>query len=264
MIPRISLIFVNYRSSGSLARALESIRSIENGASDFEIIVVNNDRNERAVLEGLEKSFRFSLIGNEQNGGFAQGANIGAKAARGSILGFLNPDIAWQEKCLSGIGRMFENDARIGISGMRLLRPDGQPEAWSYGSEPDIWGVLRNNLFSFLNDPPRESTPHPIVDWVSGGALFIRSDLFRDLSGFDERFFLYFEDADLCRRARNSGYRVSLASSFPLIHYGGKSQLSILSQKRFFYASQSAYFKKHRPRFEYFLLRFLRFLRHRM
>jgi hypothetical protein len=258
--PDISLIFVNYRSAGCLERALRSLLSFEGDAP--EIIIVNNDKEESAALGELQKTYGFSLIENEKNGGFGQGANIGAASSSGRILGFLNPDIAWQKRCLGEIEDAFRNDERIGIAGMQLFSPDGEPEAWSNGREPSLWRILRNNLLPFRKKTSgRIALPVP-TDWVSGGALFIRKGIFQDLGGFDERFFLYFEDADLCRRVRKSGHGVFLLPAFPLVHYGGKSQPSLAFQKKQFYASQETYFKKHRPRSEYFFLRLFRFLRH--
>jgi GT2 family glycosyltransferase len=89
---------------------------------------------------------------------------------------------------------------------------------------------------------------------VSGCALFLRKDLFEELSGFDESFFLYYEDIDLCRRAKEKGITVSYRSDLPLIHLGGKSQPSLQAQKREYFRSQCRYFQKHRPYGERLLL----------
>lgn len=260
----ISIIFVNYRSAGRLAAALESLFRIEGDRPDIEVIVVNNDREESLVLRGLRKTYRFLLLENEQNLGFGQAANIGACEARGGIIGFLNPDTVWQKKSLEEAGRIFGKNQQVGVVGMSLIGSDGRPEAWSFGKEPALRRVFCNNLWPFRKNPSREKTGLLAVDWVSGGALFIRKNIFSDLGGFDGDFFLYFEDADLCRRVRETGYGVGLSLELLVVHHGGTSQTSFREQKRFFYASQDRYFRKHRPRWEFFLLKALRFLRYGM
>ena len=250
--PPFSIVIVNYRSAARLARLLLSLPPERNG--EYTIIVANNDPSESRILEQLSKTFSFLLIETGANRGFAAGANIGALAATGDIIGFLNPDMLWDGATFKAIRSVFETDATVGIVGLRLTDGNGQTEAWSSGNDPSLAGLIANNILWGYQDSQ--------IDWVSGGALFIRKDLFQKLGGFDERFFLYFEDADLCRRARLLGTSVRLADHLPIIHMGGRSQESKASQKRYFYISQSAYFHKHRPRAEYYTLRFLRFLRY--
>lgn len=249
--PPFSIVIVNYRSAARLARLLASLPA-RNG--EYAVIVANNDPSESRVLEQLSKTFSFLLIETGANRGFAAGANIGALAATGDIIGFLNPDMLWDGATFRAIRSIFEADATTGIIGLKLTDEGGQTEAWSSGSDPSLVGLIANNILWSYQDSQ--------VDWVSGGALFIRKGLFQKLGGFDERFFLYFEDADLCRRARLEGMSIRLADHLPIIHMGGRSQESKASQKGYFYASQSVYFRKHRPRAEYYMLRFLRFLRY--
>ncbi len=98
-----------------------------------------------------------------------------------------------------------------------------------------------------------------LVDWVSGCALFIRQDLFSRLGGFDEDFFLYFEDVDLCHRAKNLGYEIIVTEKMRLTHLGGRSLKQSAARKRHYYRSQDIYFKKCRPKLEGFFLKLLRF-----
>lgn len=260
--PSISLIFVNYQSASYLARALRSLMSIEGSHNDFEIIIVNNDEKESVQMRELQTAFDFVLIESRENGGFGFGANRGALSAQSEIIGFLNPDILWREKCLKEIYSVFQKDEQVGIVGMQLLRRDGKPEAGSYGQEPNFIRILWNNLFPFWEKKSREKKQPFLVDWVSGAAFFIRKKIFQSGEGFDERFFLYFEDVDLCRRVRKKGHKVVVAPTPSLIHYGGKSQTVSTTQKKEFYVSQEKYFKKHYSRTAYYLLRFFRYLRH--
>lgn len=260
--PPVSLILVNYRSASYLARALESLQSIEKADIPAQIIVVNNDAGESGVLRGLQEKFRFVLIENSKNGGFGQGANLGALSAQSEIIGFLNPDILWQKKCLKEIKAVFEDDENVGIVGMRLIDMDRRPDPWSYGKEPTFLRIIGNNLFPFWKIRSNWEGGLIRADWVSGGALFIRKSVFQSVGGFDEQYFLYFEDVDLCRRVRDKKHRIVHVPTLPLLHYGGKSQSVTGAQKKHFYASQEIYFKKYRTSLEYFLLRLFRFLRH--
>ena len=255
--PRVSLIFVNYRSARYLFNALESLFSFEQERNFFEVIIVNNDVSERSALEALERSFPIRLIENGRNSGFGEGSNIGAKQARGEFLGFINPDILWTGICLSDLIGAF--DEKIGVLGMQILSENKEEEAWSAGKEPSLAGLFCNNVFPCRRAYWRNSDLS-FPDWVSGGALFIRKDLFFSVGGFDKRFFLYFEDVDLCKKVRNYGHLVARYAKCSLIHLGGKSISSKRFQKKCFYDSQKKYFEKYRPVWENKLLGLLHFL----
>ncbi len=256
--PHISLIFVNYQSVRYLSSALESLFSFERETDLFEVIVVNNDVSESKDLEILKQSFPFLLLESGGNIGFGGGNNRGAAVARGDILGFINPDVLWIGTYLLRIEFLFSQKKRIGVLGMALLAENKHQEAWSVGMEPSIPRLFRDNLF-----PAKQAfwkkTGLSSSDWVSGGGLFIRTELFSAIDGFDEHFFLYFEDVDLCTEARKRGFLVAHHPSFPLIHLGGKSNPSTRFQKKHFYASQKQYFAKHRPRWESKVLACLQF-----
>lgn len=257
--PHISLVFVNYRSAQYLAAALRSLFSFEQETDLFEVIVVNNDASESPVLQELRRALPFILIENSGNLGFGNGGNLGARQARGNILGFINPDVLWTGAHLQGIGRLFGENRSIGIAGMALLDADKRPEAWSAGQEPGLLSIVCNNII-----PSRRALWQKdglsFPDWVSGGALFIRAALFSEIGGFDERFFLYFEDVDLCAEARKRGFSVARHTAFPLVHLGGRSNLSSGLQKKYFHESQKKYFEKRRPAWESRALELLRFL----
>lgn len=251
--PAISLIFVNYRSVRYLAKALESLFSFERDQRLFEVIVVNNDASESKDLAILKQSFPFLLLESEDNIGFGSGNNRGAAVAQGDILGFINPDVLWTGTYLCPIEQFFSREKRIGVLGLTLLTEDKHPEAWSVGMAPSIFRLVQNNLFP-LKQAFWKKAGLSFPDWVSGGALFIRTEIFSEIGGFDERFFLYFEDVDLCSAVRKRGLAVACDPAFSLIHLGGKSKHSKTLQKQHFYASQQKYFDKHRPGWESKLL----------
>lgn len=256
--PLISLIFVNYQSARYLKSALISIFSLEKESALFEILVVNNDQRESGLLKKIQETLPFILIENAQNNGFGAGNNLGAQKARGSILGFINPDTIWTETSLRRIGTFFEKEKKTGILSMTLIDQEKKEEAWGCGYEPTLLRLFRNNIFP-ENQTPWNKQGRSFPDWVSGCGLFIQKDLFFQVEGFDEQFFLYFEDVDLCKKVREAGFIVERNIDFPLIHFGGKSIRSNSMRKKQFYLSQKKYYKKHRPVWENIVLSLLHF-----
>lgn len=263
--PRFSLVFVNFHSGKYLAKALESLFLWESPLY-FEVIVVNNDEKEAKLLQSLQSFFPFRLIESGENLGYGGGINRGSDEAKGNIYGFLNPDTLWQESTLLPVEKCFLEEERLGVLGLSLRNKDGSQEAWSSGRDMSLFRLIGSNFFPSLFRFPDRRGALPSgsvrVDWVSGGALFVRKEIFKELHGFDERFFLYFEDVDFCRRVRERGFRIALCQSPRLLHFGGRSQTSPSLQKRAFYASQETYFKKYFSPLEYGTLRLLRFLRY--
>lgn len=259
VIPKISIVFVNYRSVKYLKGALASLFLFERDTSFFEVIVVNNDANESGSLQVLNQEYPFLLRESGGNLGFGRGNNLGVKDAQGEIIAFINPDVLWTGAHLKKITHIFERDRAIGVVGMALLTEEKKSESWSAGRAPSLANLACNNLISVWREP-RAEHGYSAVDWVSGGGLCIRKNLFSAIGGFDERFFLYFEDVDLCAEVRRRGFLVVRRSDLPLVHLGGKSKHSTRLQKKYFYASQKQYFDKWRPGLESKVLSWLQFL----
>lgn len=257
--PDISLILVNHRSVSSLKRAVASLVSAGLPEARMEVIVVNNDVSERDRVEALSRRFGFRAVFLSENNGFGHAGNIGATNANGKILGFLNPDSVFDTGSLASLVRFFSNHQEVGIVGAGIVAHSGSiRERWSSGKPLTLLRLFRNKIGIFMGRKYWESNRPVSVGWVSGAALFIRKDVFRELSGFDERFFLYFEDMDLCVRAAASGFKTVL---FPLLtfrHEGGKSFHSDIEKKRAYYESQDRYFDKHRPKWEGAIIHFFR------
>lgn len=123
-----------------------------------------------------------------------------------------------------------------------------------------LWDLIGNNIGFQRSKKIWESKEKIPCDWVSGAALFIRRELFQKLGGFDENFFMYYEDIDLCRRAKKIGSEVIHFPVVEIRHFGGKSFLKNSDglQKKYFYNSQDYYFKKHFGRKTAFITRLLR------
>lgn len=252
--PEFSLIYVNFRSADLLERSLGSLRRNGIFGEGVEVILVNNDSREEALLRDISERFSCRLLPSEGNVGFARAVNRAAGTARGGFIGCINPDTEFFGGSLEIIDGLFEKYPKIGVIGAKIVGEDGMAEEWSVGGELSLWQIIRNNLGIPSGRRLWMSRKNVSVGWVSGAALFIRKELFDRLSGFDERFFLYFEDVDLCHRAKKAGYAVAFCPKVVFLHKSGMSHESRRSQKESFYDSQRKYFGKHRPRWEYFLL----------
>ncbi len=249
-MPELSFIIVNYQSEKYLkkcvASVLEKVKII-----DFEIIVVNNDQSK---LNSFEDE-KISVLEINKNVGFGKACNFGVEKARGELLCFLNPDAEIIKENIVEIIEEFKHYPKIGIIGPKILTSKNRIQKWSVGRETGIWNLFCNKIgyCAIWNNLEKQE-----VDWVTGAAMFIRQELFQQLGGFDENFFLYFEDLDLCRRARLIGFKVLYFPDFHIKHQGGKSSVLKEKQKEAYYQSQDYYFQKHFGRFSVAVLRFLR------
>ncbi|MFA7319272.1 MAG: glycosyltransferase family 2 protein [Parcubacteria group bacterium] len=252
----LSVIIVNYKSEQLLPKCIASVYANLPQSLGVEIIVVNND-----VIDGslLLKNFgAVKLIDHKKNVGFGAAANMGARAARGRQLLFLNPD---SELCSDNVGEIlgfFEKNKKLAAVGSRVISESGVVQEWIGGREASLYDLARNNLNFPRNKAIWESTEPLLVDWVSGTALFVRSDFFQAVEGFDENFFMYFEDMDLCKRLRRQNKEIFYCPNFCVKHWGGKSYPDKAGQKKDYYRSQEYYFKKHRNLVEFGIVKSLR------
>jgi GT2 family glycosyltransferase len=220
----VSIIIVNYNGCALTRQCLGSIR--EHIAGPVEVVVVDNASSDdsRQVLPGLFPNVRFVWL--DDNRGFGYANNRGAEHATGDILFFLNNDTILTSDPLGALIDRFAADADCAIAAPKLLNRDGSFQL-SFGEFPDIQTEARTRSIS--RDPaairrlePQQTAPVR-KDWVTGAALLIRGTMFRNIGGFDERFFMYFEDSDLCKRVANTGASVWYCPSVSLIHLGGSS-----------------------------------------
>jgi GT2 family glycosyltransferase len=155
-----------------------------------------------------------------------------------------------------------EENPEIGVIGPKLLFPDGSFQI-SFSPTISIKGEIEaKRLHNYAQSPTKlnrleqDCKQTKEVDIVVGAAFFIRADLFHSLGGFDEKFFMYFEESDLCQRVKNAGYKVLYTPEVSLIHIRGHSVNRIAHKMVVEYRrSQIYYYKKHRPMWERLILR---------
>ena len=256
----ISIIIINFNSKKYLEKCLLSIHEkILLSARNrffFEIIVINNEK-EPLLLDSdfLPKP---KIIHNPKNTGFGSGSNLGAKQAKGDYLFFLNPDVKLLDDSLLDMIEYIDSRSEIGIIGPKLLLSQtGLPQPWTSGKKTSLWSIVFRNT---IGKPWNKKKP-VLVDWVSGTALLIRKKLYEKINGFDEKFFMYFEDQDLCLRAKEQGAKVLFYPHARIIHFSGKSWSGSKSQKKYYYQSQEYFFSKHHGTIQKKILNFLSLLR---
>lgn len=244
----LSLIFVNFRSASLLEQAVRSWEApLQN--IDHEILVINNDIDEVAALDALAAHCPIAVWHLPENLGFAAACNYGAERAIGHILFFLNPDTRYMRGSVEELLALFDRYPQS-LGGVQLVDKSGRPEKWSAGKFPTLGRLLKQNLFGTDFIPAWRRRHFAYIDWVSGAALLIPRTVFWQVAGFDDQFFLYFEDVDLARRAANQGIGTWRFPQLTVQHAGGASQHDGRRQKQQYRVSQKRYFLKHRPCWE--------------
>jgi hypothetical protein len=218
----------------------------------MEVIVVDNNSGD-GVLNDFEKEFsRFRFIRNSINGGYAYGCNRGAEAANGNFLLVLNPDTVVSEKEIEKLLENAKQHPEYYILSCRQVRENGKG-CMGAGKFP---GLSLGNLIPFK---PESDLTFP--DWVSGSIMLMRKGTFNLLYGFDESFWMYYEDVDICKRARNAGGVIAFYSNAVIEHnHGGSTRINIQTTsitKCEVQISRHIYIWKHFNRFRRFLMHFL-------
>ncbi|MGQ0620840.1 MAG: glycosyltransferase family 2 protein [Panacagrimonas sp.] len=215
--PRVRVLVVNYNSSAWLARSLESLR--RQSMQDFEVVVVDNASTDGSFSLPPDDS-RFTALPQDRNLGFAAANNLAARGAQAAWLVLLNPDAEASSDWLAQLLEEAEQHPDCVIFGSTQLRANDPATLDGTGDCLSAYGLSWRSGF---NHRRPAALPSGEVFAACGAACMIRRDWFERLGGFDERFFCYMEDVDLCFRARLLGARVWQSSRAIVQHAGGVS-----------------------------------------
>jgi len=230
----VSFIIVNYNTKILLRQCINSIYQHTKDI-DFEIIVVDNASSDDST-EMIKCEFpKVILIQSKENLGFGKANNLGAKHALGNFLFLLNSDTILLENSLKILTEYYEkmSDPGIAVVGCRLLDINRKPQI-SFGNFPSFYQELfefgPSKLFrTFYNErlsPGVAGRGSKVkeVDYISGADMFFKKAIFDKVGGFDEDFFMYFEETELCFRLKRLGYKIIWNPNTSIIHYGGASE----------------------------------------
>lgn len=224
----LSIIIVNYKEPGFLRQCLKGLELVQPKV-EYEIIVVDNASNDRSAEIVREQFPHVRLLPQEHNLGFAAGNNVALRVSRGRYVLLLNADIAVFEGSLEKMVVYLDTHPDVGIVAPKLLNPDQSVQASCYRFPAPIIPVLRRTplgqlpfakktLRHYLMLDWDHNDDRP-VDWVLGACMMVRRQAFENVGLLDERFFMYFEDTDWCRRFWAAGWKVVYLSSVVMVHY---------------------------------------------
>ncbi len=229
---KLSIITVNYRSWGHLEAGLSALQA--DFPADWEIVVVDNESDSVALAEFSARFPWVTFVANPSNSGFAFACNLGVAKATGERLLFMNPDVIASQESLQQLIQVKESNDDIAIlapnqktaSGKRQKVFDEFPSLLNQSKA--LKSLLRTIFPSAFPDPRAEYDALVYCDWVTGSVLLIDRSDFEAIGGWTEDFWMYVEDADLCRKAHDSGMRVAYAPEVEVIHTRrGSSRLNI-------------------------------------
>ena len=251
----VHVVIVNRNSGAQLRECLQSFAAVADDDVAARVTVIDNASTDGSS-EGLEASMPLAVVRNADNRGFGAACNQGAAGSEADFLLFLNPDTRLMPGSFAEPVRYLrahENE-RVGIVGIQLVDADGRV-ARNTARAPTAWSMVGNSV-GFDRLAPRLFPPHFVTEWahdqtrtvdqVMGAFFLVRRSLFEVLGGFDERFFVYYEDLDFSVRARAQGWRSVYLSTAQAFHRGQGTTEGATARRTFYFCrSRILYARKH-------------------
>jgi hypothetical protein len=228
-MPDLSIIIVSYRGYERLKQCLDSLNSFSGSSLATEVIIVNNNPGDDVIrsFENLYPAFRF--ISNDINGGYAHGCNKGVSNSSGRFILILNPDTIATQQAVEQLLEIAGSNPAFMITSCRQVNEKGR-ESIAWGPFPrfmNLTGFMRALFGTGYQGQKRAkegfSADVFFPDWISGSVVLMSRENYLILNGFDEDFWMYFEDVDLCKRARSRGGEVAFCNNVTIEHNHGAS-----------------------------------------
>jgi N-acetylglucosaminyl-diphospho-decaprenol L-rhamnosyltransferase len=255
----VSILVVTYNAPEWIAQCLDSLTGEARPRASFEVIAYDNASGEETrqlLRERAASTPELRVHFSPDNLGFAAGVNRAAETAEGRHVLLVNPDAVIRPGAVDALLAFLAEDPTRGIVGGRVLYPDGTVSLTSCFAEPTLWswfcyatGLSTAFKRSPVFDPEslgrwdRDSVRD--VDIISGAFLMASTETWRSLGGFDEKFFMYGEDADLNRRAVDAGFHPAVTPEAVVVHAGGKSSSTKTAKQRLLLRGKAEYARKH-------------------
>ncbi len=257
MTRSVSAVIVNFNSDAYLRACLSSLRE---GLTGFEadVIVVDNASTDGSPEIAVHALPSVRIVRNPTNVGFATAVNQGVRETRGELILLVNPDATLEPDAVRQMSGELDRHPECALVGPMVLEANGTLQGSARGDPYMLTGLFgRATLLTRLLPGTRmarrnvrtdiePSAGGVEVDWVSGACMLVRREALAAVGGFDERYFLYWEDADLCRRLRGRGYTVRYVPTARMIHQTGRSGQSVRPMAvRAFHRSAYLYYSTH-------------------
>jgi len=252
-----SVVIVSFNSGEHLAECLKSVAAY---APEARVVVIDNASGDGSDRVAEARPDQVTLHRNEVNLGFARGVNQGLARISSDLVLVLNPDCRLLPGAVELLAAELTKHPECAIVGPQILNEDGSVQGSARGDPTLLTGLFgRSTLFTHLFPDSRLARLNvrmgatPVagadgleVDWVSGACMLARSEALKGVDGFDERYFLYWEDADVCRRLRHRGHSIRYVPSAHVVHTGGRSSRSAQAlATRAFHRSAYTYYATH-------------------
>ncbi|XOU94878.1 MAG: glycosyltransferase family 2 protein [Candidatus Kerfeldbacteria bacterium] len=261
----VSIVIVSWQVKEQLKNCLTSIYK-ETKNLEFEVFVIDNNSSDSTVEMVLNNFSKVHLIANKSNLGFAKACNQGIQRSKGKKVLILNPDTEIRDNAVKKIYNFMSNNPDCGIAGCKIKNEDGsvQPSVRRF---PDILShilillKLHNFFPSFkplgkyhFNDFDYNTTQ--IVDQVMGAFYMLNRDMLKKVGIFDEHFYIWYEEVDLCKRAIEKGWKTYYIHEATVMHLKGVSfgKANVIKKQIIFNRSLLYYFFKHKNIVSYFIL----------
>jgi N-acetylglucosaminyl-diphospho-decaprenol L-rhamnosyltransferase len=241
--PSVHVVIVNWNSGRQLAECLESFTAVANDHVTVARISVVDNASVDGSCDALHAVLPLTVIRNAENRGFAAACNQGAREAGADFLVFLNPDTRLLPGSLARPAQFLQSEANraVGVVGIQLIDAEGHV-ARNTARMPTPWSMIGNSI-GLDRLMPSVFPPHFVIEWahdqtravdqVMGAFMLVRRALFESLGGFDERFFVYFEDLDFARRARTRGFSSVYLSTARAFHRGQGTTASAIDKRTY-------------------------------
>jgi len=236
----LTIQIVNFNSRDNLKICLRSIRENTTDFGSLQVVIINNDKEK---LGNFLDGFEVEIVEKNENIGFGKAHNLGSEIASGEYIFFLNPDAKLFPGTVEKMLEIFSSDEKIGIVGSVHVGENGISGEEHFGDRKTPLSIIGKKIFRAKGQLRKNNFFE--TAWVSGGAMMVKKDLFRELGGFDENYFMYFEDVDLCLRAKKKGWKTAVHPEAKIFHRSGQSFSDNRKKKEYYYDSQSYYIKKN-------------------
>ena len=260
----ISVIFINYKTEKLTIAAINSVIEKTEGL-DYEIFVVDNNSQDGSI-EAIEREFPdINIIKNPINAGFGAANNLAIKQAIGKYILCLNTDTLFINNALKEFFDFMESDETVGVCGGNLYDEDLKP-AMSYSKFPNFWNCqsfswLLKKVFPVLRNH-KELKSAKEVDFISGADIVFRKSVLDEVGLFDEQFFMYCEETDLCLRIKKAGYKIKAIPAPKIIHYHEKSSSNFWNNIKLRVKSKYLYARKNQSFLDLYAMKFSYVLLH--